>query len=70
LERKTVIFKIELNRTKKGGSLMGKKNRRKKDWHHRVPDFKLVYCGTKKHRKEELEKLSQRMIETSSQIVS
>jgi hypothetical protein len=22
--------------------------KRSKDWHHRVPDFKLVYCGTKK----------------------
>ena len=20
----------------------------RKDWHHRVPDFKLVYCGPKK----------------------
>jgi hypothetical protein len=32
---------------------MSKKTRRKKDWHHRVPDFKLVYCGTKKPVKEE-----------------
>ena len=22
--------------------------KRPKDWHQRVPDFKLVYCGTKK----------------------
>ncbi len=49
---------------------MIKKNRRKKDWHHRVPDFKLVYCGTKKHTKEELEKLSKRRLETSPQNVS
>jgi hypothetical protein len=26
---------------------MGRR-KRPKDWHHRVPDFKLVYCGTKK----------------------
>jgi hypothetical protein len=32
---------------------MDKKKRRSKDWHHRVPDFKLVYCGTKKRTKEE-----------------
>jgi hypothetical protein len=32
---------------------MTKKTRRNKDWHHRVPDFKLVYCGTKKRMKEE-----------------
>ena len=25
---------------------------RPKDWHHRVPDFKLVYCGPPKPRKE------------------
>ena len=27
--------------------LMGRQ-KQSKDWHHRVPDFKLVYCGTKK----------------------
>jgi len=32
---------------------MVNKKRRSKDWHHRVPDFKLVYCGTKKRTKEE-----------------
>jgi hypothetical protein len=49
---------------------MVKKNRRKKDWHHRVPDFKLVYCGTKKHTKEEPKKLSKRRLEASPQNVN
>jgi len=26
---------------------MVRKKRRSGDWHHRVPDFKLVYCGPK-----------------------
>ena len=26
---------------------MVRKKRRNEDWHHRVPDFKLVYCGPK-----------------------
>jgi hypothetical protein len=30
-----------------------RKRKRSKDWHHRVPDFKLVYCGPKKSPKEE-----------------
>jgi hypothetical protein len=30
-----------------------RKRGRSKDWHHRVPDFKLVYCGLKKSPKEE-----------------
>jgi hypothetical protein len=31
--------------------LVPKKSKRKRvgDWHHRVPDFKLVYCGSKKN---------------------
>ena len=24
--------------------------RKKGDWHHRVPDFQLVYCGSKKEQ--------------------
>ena len=27
---------------------MGHRKRWKRDWHHRAPDFKLVYCGPKK----------------------
>jgi hypothetical protein len=27
-----------------------RKRKRSKDWHHRVPDFKLVYCGPPKKR--------------------
>jgi hypothetical protein len=30
-----------------------RKRRRSKDWHHRVPDFKLVYCGPTKSPKKE-----------------
>jgi hypothetical protein len=29
------------------------RRKRPKDWHHRVPDFKLVYCGPKKSFREE-----------------
>jgi len=28
-----------------GAYLMAGRKRRGRDWHHRVPDFKLVYCG-------------------------
>ncbi len=49
---------------------MIKKNCRKKDWNHRVPDFKLAYCGTRKRNKEELEKSSKRRLEASPQNVS
>ena len=30
-----------------GASLMAVRKRRSGVWHHRVPDFKLVYCGPK-----------------------
>ena len=36
-----------------GVLLMGRRNHRNNDWHHRVPDFKLVYCGPKKSPSEE-----------------
>ena len=26
------------------------------DWHHRAPDYKLVYCGPKRNSKEEAKK--------------
>jgi hypothetical protein len=43
------------------------KKRRKKDWHHRVPDFKLVYCGTRKRMKEEEpKKFSEKRLEAST----
>ena len=32
---------------------MVKRKRWSKDWHHRVPDFKLVYCGPKKSAPKE-----------------
>ena len=50
---------------------MGKKTRRKKNWHHRVPDFKLVYCGTKKRSKEvEPKVLPKKRIEVSTKNAS
>jgi hypothetical protein len=33
--------------------LMVKRKHTWGDWHHRVPDFKLVYCGPKNRIKEE-----------------
>ena len=37
-----------------GVRLMVRRRRKKGDWHHRVPDFQLVYCGPRKStRKEE-----------------
>jgi len=44
---------------------MGKKTRRKKDWHHRVPDFKLVYCGINKRIKEEPKERQKRKLAVS-----
>jgi hypothetical protein len=35
--------------------MVRRKRRRSKFWHHRVPDFKLVYCGPEKSPKEESE---------------
>ena len=37
----------------RGVRLMKRRKRRGEDWHHRVPDFKMVYCGSKKRIKEE-----------------
>jgi hypothetical protein len=31
---------------------MGRRKHRNGDWHHRVPDFKMVYCGPKKRMVE------------------
>jgi len=46
---------------------MGRRKRRSADWHHRAPDFKLVYCGPKKsNSKEEMKRVRRkRMIEVS-----
>ena len=33
---------------KVGYWLTGRQKRKRVDWHHRVPDFQLVYCGPKK----------------------
>ena len=36
------------------------------DWHHRAPDFKLVYCGPKNRVKEEAKELpKERIVEAS-----
>jgi hypothetical protein len=44
----------------------GKSKLRGKHWHHRVPDFKLVYCGPKKSiSKNETINPQQRIVEVS-----
>ena len=42
-----------------------KRKPRGKHWHHRVPDFKLVYCGPKKStsKKETTNAQQKRMVE-------
>ena len=35
------------------------------DWHHRVPDFKLVYCGPKMRVKEDVKEFPEEKIEDS-----
>jgi hypothetical protein len=44
-------------------------NRKRKrnwgDWHHRVPDFELVYCGPKKNNKLKKEKIRKQIISSS-----
>ena len=48
--------------------MVRRKRRRSKYWHHRVPDFKLVYCGPQKSPKEESEHAArQRRIEVSEE---
>jgi len=43
--------------------LMVRRKRWSEDWHHRCPDFKLVYCGPKKSvTKEETEQTEKRRI--------
>jgi len=32
---------------------MGRRNDWEGEWHHRAPDYKLVYCGPKENSKEE-----------------
>ena len=39
--------------------------KRSKDWHHRVPDFKLVYCGQKKSFRKEAETSDRRRFQVS-----
>ena len=43
--------------------LMVRRTRWKKDWHHRAPDFKLVYCGPKMRVKEDVKELHEERIE-------
>ena len=43
--------------------MMVRRKRWRKDWHHRAPDFKLVYCGPKKSvTKEETGQTEKRRI--------
>jgi hypothetical protein len=43
--------------------LMVKRKHKWGDWHHRVPDFKLVYCGPKNRVKEEAKEFPEERIE-------
>jgi hypothetical protein len=44
--------------------LMVKRKHECGDWHHRAPDFKLVYCGPKNRVKEEAKEFPEkRMVE-------
>ena len=46
--------------------LMVKRKHEWGDWHHRVPDFKLVYCGPRNRVKEEAKELhEERIVEAS-----
>ena len=45
---------------------MNKRKHEWGDWHHRVPDFKLVYCGPKMRVKEDVKELpKERTVEAS-----
>jgi hypothetical protein len=44
---------------------MRRRKHRSGDWHHRVPDFKMVYCGSKKRIKEAKQPLEKRIVEVS-----
>jgi len=46
---------------------MVRRRRWKRDWHHRVPDFRLVYCGPKKSvtKEETGQKRKRRIVEAS-----
>ena len=41
----------------------GKHKTREKHWHHRVPDFKLVYCGPKEGTSKETIRLQRGKVE-------
>ena len=47
-------------------SLMAGRKRRNGVWHHRVPDFKLVYCGPNEYVPEKETKLT--IIERSAKV--
>jgi hypothetical protein len=54
------------NRANKGAMLMVKRKHELGDWHHRAPDFKLVYCGPKNRAKEEAKEFhEERIVEAS-----
>ena len=60
----------QVNGVKVGCWLTGRQKRKRVDWHHRVPDFRLVYCGPKKSTpiKEEKNVHEERMINISNEI--
>ena len=45
-------------RLSKGKQIKSRRKSRDGEWHHRVPDFKLVYCGKQDFSEKESEKLS------------
>ena len=48
-----------------GDSLMAGRKRRSGVWHHRAPDFKLVYCGPKERVSKKETKLRGRRVKVS-----
>ena len=48
-----------------GDSLMAGRKRRSGVWHHRAPDFKLVYCGPRERVPKKETKLRGRNIRVS-----
>jgi hypothetical protein len=39
---------------------------KRKDWHHRVPDFKLVYCGPKKDKEKKVIHKNEKAVEVAA----
>ena len=44
---------------------MVKKKRKSGIWHHRVPDFQLVYCGSQHYVQPKVKKLEKKLVNVS-----